>query len=141
MYQSTTCVVPSGFMFGITSRMTSSRMRRISSVSLDTIRQMNSGAACPCATSDECSPKSTQTTARPSRARARADDSGNIAAIPPTKGERGGDAAVVIEAREVAWRGDDGQAQRAALDRPADLDQRQAIRRGVERAQVASIAS
>ncbi len=61
---------------------------------------------------------------------------GQHAAVPPTKGERGGDAAVVIEAREVAWRGDDGQAQRAALDRPADLDQRHAIRRGVERAQV-----
>ena len=137
MYQSAICVVPSGFMFGITSRMTSSRIRRISSVSPDTIRHTNNGAACPCATSEEWRPKSTQTTARPSRAMARAETSGNVVAIPP------GQARAPRRCRDSAQggrgygRGDRSQAQRASLDGASDLHQRHAIRGGIERAQVA----
>ncbi len=104
-------------MFGISSRITSSRIRRISSVSPDTMRHANSGAACACATSEECRPKSTHTTARPCLASARAASSVNSW---PSRRPRASVAAIrakVLEAREVARRGDHRQPQRTALDR------------------------
>ena len=72
MYQSATIVVPSGFMSGTRSRMTLSRMARISSDSSVTALNASREAACAGATSDECRPKSIQTTALPSRVSARA---------------------------------------------------------------------
>ena len=72
LYQFATSVVPSGFMLATSRKITLSRMNFISSDSSLTALKAISGAVWPCATSIECSPKSIQTTALPSRASCRA---------------------------------------------------------------------
>ena len=66
---------PSGFITGISIRTTSSRTRRISSVSSPATRYASTGVCWALATSVLCRPPSTQTTAFPPAALSRASDS------------------------------------------------------------------
>ena len=66
---------PSGLSVGIARKITLSRMRRASSVSLVATHQASSGMCCELAISLECMPPSIQTMALPSFASARASAS------------------------------------------------------------------